>query len=602
MAVRVSTEADELTAEAPEPGRPVDRSVRRWVEPLGVVGLVALVASPIVLGALSLVGDTWLPMSDWASLLHRTAQVGTKDTPLVGPYSWHGFAHPGPLLFWVAAPLYRLTGEDPRSLLWTGALVNVLCVAGIGAVAWRRGRWALLVASMILVALLIHGIEPDRLVDLWNPYVALLPFLLTIFLAADAALGRRRALLEAVVPASFAAQSHLGFVSLVLLVAVWLVAWLVVSSMLRELPPSEGGSSLNIPTKTLMVAAAIGGVLWLPPILDAVFGVHNPKAVIHSLRGPGATLGFGEGIGVVGRYLQPTGDWVHSGDPPIVLRADGTDAVALVVLVALLLGCAALGYWRRLADVVVASTLSLTLVVGAVPVASQVIENAPSYLVQWIKVIAAVSWGTVGWTAWRLATHNRDLHVARWVRALAIVPLALAVGWSWGIAVDLEPPEGADPQLLAEVRGTLKEELDPDAVYRLVFVNDGFSFVAGMTHWMTEDGFDVVTDEGAPGLKWGIDQRWRPGEPYDAVLTFAVQLNDEDEGDAYDVCSADPDVEMLVDVDQLTPEQHELVDTVAAKLVFDPASLTPEELDQAGFYAAHQRQLRVFIGPEPCGP
>jgi len=62
---------------------------------------------PLIVGALAVVGDSWVPVGDWASAVLRTGEVGSRATPLVGAYSTKGFAHPGPLPFWVAAPLYR---------------------------------------------------------------------------------------------------------------------------------------------------------------------------------------------------------------------------------------------------------------------------------------------------------------------------------------------------------------------------------------------------------------------------------------------------------------------------------------------------------------
>ncbi|HET6951099.1 MAG TPA: hypothetical protein VFI47_12025, partial [Acidimicrobiales bacterium] len=130
------------------------------------VALVALVASPIVVAALSLIGDTWLPAGDMAHILYRVSQVGSRSTPLVGAETVKGWAHPGPLEFWLAAPLYRLTGADPRALMWTAAAINVAAVTGIATVAWRRGRWPLLLAALTLVALLVHNLGPGIVISL----------------------------------------------------------------------------------------------------------------------------------------------------------------------------------------------------------------------------------------------------------------------------------------------------------------------------------------------------------------------------------------------------------------------------------------------------
>src|SRR5688572_28776060 len=112
---------------------------RRWLAGLLTATLVTLVASPVAIAAVALAGDRWVPVGDWASMVFRTSQVGTSDTPLVGAYTVKGWAHPGPLLYWLAAPLYRLTGGDPRALGWTAAALNVATIAALAAVAWRRG-------------------------------------------------------------------------------------------------------------------------------------------------------------------------------------------------------------------------------------------------------------------------------------------------------------------------------------------------------------------------------------------------------------------------------------------------------------------------------
>ena len=129
-------------AEPAAAGVGVSDRPRRARAGVAAVALVALAVSPIVVASSALVGQRWLPMSDWATLAYRTSQVGTRQTPLVGPYSFHGFAHPGPLSYWLAAPLYRLTGDDPRALLWSGAAVNVVTAAATASTSGTKARWA----------------------------------------------------------------------------------------------------------------------------------------------------------------------------------------------------------------------------------------------------------------------------------------------------------------------------------------------------------------------------------------------------------------------------------------------------------------------------
>src|SRR5690606_32266137 len=100
------------------------------------------------------------------------------------------------------------TGGDARSMEWTAAILNAITIGAIGAVAWRRGRLPVTVAVMALVALLVRGLGPELLIDLWNPHVGLLPFLLVVLLAWDAALGRPSSVALAALPATIAIHGH----------------------------------------------------------------------------------------------------------------------------------------------------------------------------------------------------------------------------------------------------------------------------------------------------------------------------------------------------------------------------------------------------------
>ncbi len=269
-----------VTAALADQAAPSPPAASPWRHRLGVAALVALVASPLLVGSLAIVGQSWWPMGDWASMAWRTSQVGTSDTPLVGAYTVKGWAHPGPLLFWLAAPLYRLSGGDARTLEWTGALINVAVIVALAAVAWRRGRLALTLAVMVLTGVLIHAFTPELMVDLWNPHVPLLAFLLTVLLVWDAALGRRRALVEAAVPACFAMQCHLAFVPLVALLAAWLWAW---SRWWPRLLPESGAATAELPRppwsrwwRSLRWAVLVVAVLSIGPLLDSFLDMHNP--------------------------------------------------------------------------------------------------------------------------------------------------------------------------------------------------------------------------------------------------------------------------------------------------------------------------------------
>jgi hypothetical protein len=593
--VAVTTEPTSIDAE-----RPGSVPTRAWPVRLVGAGLVALTVSPIVVGAVSLIGDSWVPLSDWASLLHRVSEVGTRDTPLVGPYSFHGWAHPGPLLYWITAPLYRLTGGDPRSLLWTGALVNTAAVVAIAAVAWRRGRWPVLLGVLAFVALLVHAFRPEVVLDVWNPYVPLLPFVLTILLVWEAAVGTRRALVEAALPATFAVQSHLAFLSLAMLLGVWLFAWNRWSPGL--VPGAERAPRVSPPVATVRRATVLVGVLWLAPLLDALFDLHNPLNVAKSMLHPGSTVGPVNATAVVGSYVGVDGAWLTGGDRAVHLTPDRVDALWLVGVIALLTGCLAVARRRRLVDAAALASLALTLLIGSVPATSRLIAPTMPYLTEWLKIVGALAWFTVAWTAWRLVDTSASTQVRqRTVAAgLASALLLAGVAASWGAAATTEPPHGDDAALVQEIRAALVDELARDETYRVEVVGDPFSYYDGLVYWMIRDGHDIVTSDGAAGLKWGRDHRWAEGDDHDASITVAVH-QPWSESSPYDDCFRDPGVQQVVSYDGLSPDERSWLADVNLRRLGDPTSITAAEGERAARLGRRDRRVAVFVGSRGCG-
>lgn len=587
-----------VAAELPaiDAGRAVVRTRTRRPRLL-VLGLITLVASPMWLGALSLIRERWVPMSDWSSMVHRVSQVGTWDTPLVGPYSFHGFAHPGPLLYWLAAPLYRLTSGDPRSLLWTAAAVNVVVIAALASVAWRRGRWPLLLGTMGLVALLVHGFGPAVMVDLWNPYVGLLPFLLAVFLAWDAALGRPRALVEAVLPASLAVQSHLAFLSLTALVALWLLGWARWSPRVVPRPSDAGPTVVRFPPLRRVILLA--GALWIGPLLDAVFDLHNPIKIARALARPNDSVGAIDAIPLVAHHVRLNGLWVTGTEPWVYPPMDGLNALPLVLLLVLLAGCLYMALRRRLVDVAALATLALTLLMGSIPAAGQLLTPPASYLTEWLKIVGGVAWFTVAWTGWRLVEATVRARGSRnMLRALAGVMLVVGTAWSWGEAITTRPPLGTSG-VVAEVRSGLGRVLARDKLYRVEVVGDTNVYFAGLIYWMIHDGFDLVTSDGAPGLKWGRAHRWMPGDDYDAFLTVSVRLPGsnvaEDDG-----CVRGVSARQVFDYDGLTPQERSWLEALAWQTLGDADSITRDEHQRAAELQKRNLRIAVYEGSRLC--
>jgi len=585
--------------DTPEPRRHRGSVLLRW-------GLVAVALSPIAVAALARIGDTWWPVGDWASMAYRTSRVGTGDTPLIGAYTVKGWAHPGPLLFWLASPLFRLTGGDARALDWTAAIINMATVVALAAVAWRRGRWPLLLAVMGLTTVLVHAIGPDLLTDLWNPHVPLLPFLLTVLLVWDAALGRRRALVEAAVPACFAMQCHFAFVTLVGLLAVWLWAWSRWWPRLLDEGVTEAADLPRPPWspwwRTLRGAVVVVALLSVGPLIDAVVDRHNPLRIVWSFGDDTGRLGPVDAMGLVGRYVRPDGPWMGGATPLEDFGISGSGPVPVLVAVAVLLGCLRLARTRQMADVAALACLSLTLTAGAIVGASQFVTPVERYLAQWLKIVGALVWFTVAWAGWRVAEPAVRAVPRR--QALAAVTAGILVvsgaAWSWSDASRAEPQFVDEGEIVTALGAQLADVLPEDEVIRVERRGEPWHiFTPGLIYDLIDRGVQVTTSDGEAGLKWGHEHRWMPGDPYDRLITVAVH----DPGsyyDAVDMCLRSSSAELIASYDALDAEDRDWLEDYQLRRLEGEGAVSAAEEERGRQLEAADLRIGVFDSPLVC--
>ncbi|MGH9275310.1 MAG: hypothetical protein ACRDZU_11750, partial [Acidimicrobiales bacterium] len=184
---------------------PTARWQSRWLLPVVLVGVLA----PLVVAVLAQRNAHWHPVFDLAMTELRVRDVGGPDTPLIGLQGRIGpsGSHPGPLSFYLLAPVYRLFGSSSFALQAATAVFH-----GVGAgtallIARRRDRRALLgVAALVL--LLMQGYGLSALTEPWNPQLPLLWFVAFLVAAWAVVDGDLPMLLPAVAAASICAQTH----------------------------------------------------------------------------------------------------------------------------------------------------------------------------------------------------------------------------------------------------------------------------------------------------------------------------------------------------------------------------------------------------------
>jgi hypothetical protein len=285
----------------------------------------------------------------------------------LGPYARFGVSHPGPLLFYVLAPIYALSGRAAGSMYVAAAVISLAATIGIARVTWTRiqgslPRAAVLVGVAVLLGALMGAHQPLGLATPWNPFVTIVPFGLLLLLAAAAESPSRAWVVGVVLLHAFVAQSH----SVYLLPATVVLALSLVWRWNR---------------RDTVVAVALASVLWLPTAIDEIAGTHNLRAV----------AGVAGGHARVGLTLTET--WTT-----LVDRLAFGSAVLFVVLVLAL----AAARWRlraeprafrsRLVVIAIVTLATATIVVARL--------DAPrGYLVAWLCAVAFVAWLAVA-LAW----------------------------------------------------------------------------------------------------------------------------------------------------------------------------------------------------------
>ncbi|RNI17291.1 hypothetical protein [Flexivirga caeni] len=316
--------------------------------------LSLLCAVPVVVAAARAIAAGWLPVGDDAIVAARIQAVFSAHPPLVGMRSTSGNTqrsldshHPGPLEFYLDAPVSALFHYSATGIVLSVALVNLVCVVGTVVMAYRlrRLRTAVPVAGALLLAQWLLG--PDVLARPLNPYAGILSVLLML-VAAWAVLDRDpHGPWVMLLAGSFAAQVNLAFCPVV--VAVMVVALGCCAARvwrnLRTGHRSRSWRSRAAARKRVVVATCLTVLAWLPPIVE-LFVIHpnNVQLVwqFATADSPGEPShnGMPAGARFVIGHLSPTA-LTRLGNDFTTPPSGSTTAAGLVVLVLLLLAATA---------------------------------------------------------------------------------------------------------------------------------------------------------------------------------------------------------------------------------------------------------------------
>jgi hypothetical protein len=548
-----------------------------------------LLALPLIVGVGVLHYPRWYPLFDVAQTELRIRDVWSRHPPLIGLVGRLGNpnepgSHPGPLSFWLLWPVWRLLGASAWGMqVATGAL-NILAMGAVVWMAQRRGGLRLALAVTLMLGVLAAAFG-GALLEPWNAYLPVL-WWVTFQVAIWGVLCYDLALLPlAVFAGSFCVQTHVSYLGLVpgLLVVAVLVA------LFTAYGKAKTGEVARF-FRWLGVAAAVGGIVWLPSVIDEIKQSPGNLSVLrdtflHPREDP---IGVREGLDVLLVHLNP---W------RVLIRGDITTGsasgsiVAGVIMLVFWLAAAMLAWrLREHALTRLNIVIGVSLLLGLVS-ASRIFGFVHPYLVLWgwgLNVLMCLS---IGWAL--TVAIGGALDGFRRERALRVGTYALtaaAVVVSASFVVDASSMEPAD----SEMSKTLGELVRPtvaalstgsvpgrgrDGRYvvtwgdPVAFGSQGF----GLVDELERQGFNV----GAPKFYRGAVTPHRVLDPSDATAVVHLSI-----GSDIEEWRAKPGVRELAYVDPRTPAEQSEYQQLRAHVIV--------ELQQAGL-----TELRTLLDSSP---
>lgn len=588
-----------MAVEAPPraaPVEPVPATGAPRRAPVGV-GLWALVAAPVVVAVAEVRRPRWFPSADLALMELRVRDVlsahpsATGLGGRIGPVGELQGSHPGPLAFWVMAPVHRVLGGSSFAFQVAGAALHLAAVAVTLWLVRRRGGTGLALGAAAVLVVLVDALGPELFTRPWNPYLPVLWWVALLVAVWSVLDGDVVALPVAVVAGSLCAQTHISYVGLVAGLAVLTVVGAVRLGQ-RALPWVAG-------------SAVLGVVLWLPPLVEQLRSENGNLTRVwdHFTNPPEDPAGLGEGVRRLllqldpfrlGRGLSLSEGWYRSGSL-------GAGIGVVVVWAACAVVAWRLGHrtLQRL-HVVVGVALALAVVSSA-----GVIGPPFAYLMLWILGLLALLGLAVGWTVAVALPRAQRL----WPALLAVT-VGLA-GVASVRAAGVEQPDERLSRLLAGVVPDTVAALDegPFLVTGTDPVDRQF-LVYGFVNELDRAGLDVGM---APFHRVALGDH-RALEPGDAAAEVHLAV-----GPDIDRWEAVPGARLLARTQAQDPAEYErLRSEVAAALVglgredlvafedslFDVAhdpALPPAVHDKLQRMLALGQPVAVFVVSPPVG-
>ncbi|MEN9595354.1 MAG: hypothetical protein RLY23_1837 [Actinomycetota bacterium] len=374
---------------------------------------------PLVISVVVLAQRRWFPANlDFAWTEFRVRDVGTARSPLVGLPGRIGTmvtqgSHPGPISFYLLAPLYRLLGSSTWALRASAVGLNFAGLIAVLLIARRRGGAIVFLGVFATAALLIHFLGASILTMPWNPYMPVIWWMVFLLAAWSVLLDDLPMLIVLAFAGAFCVQTHISYLGLVGGVSALVVGWMLYSAFKRK--DALGKNPLRwIALSVAFLVLAFISVLW-----DQLSKNPGNLSIIweYFTAPPEVAIGFGRAIEILLAHLNPlrliTGENAATGPilPGIIFL--GIWASSFVAAIK-----------RRIREVVALDALLLfSLLLGLVSTA-RIFGYVWFYLLLWAWVLLALMLFAACWSFVAVLAERRPLERIRIERVLTVLLIA----------------------------------------------------------------------------------------------------------------------------------------------------------------------------------
>ncbi|MEI8337420.1 MAG: hypothetical protein WCG37_11220, partial [Actinomycetes bacterium] len=374
---------------------------------------------PLVISVVVLAQRRWFPANlDFAWTEFRVRDVGGPQSPLIGLPGRIGTmvrqgSHPGPISFYLLAPLYRLLGSSTWALRASAVGLNFAGLIAVLLIARRRGGALIFLGVFAAEALLIRFLGASILTMPWNPYMPVIWWMVFLLAAWSVLLDDLPMLLVLAVAGAFCVQTHISYLGLVGGVSGAVVAWMIYSAYKRK--GALGEHPLRwIGLSVAFLVLAFSSVLW-----DQLSNHPGNLSIIweYFTAPPEDAIGFGRALEILLAHLNPlrliTGENAATG--PIL------PGIFFLVIWASSFVAAIKGKVREL--VALDALLLFSLLLGLVSTA-RIFGYVWFYLLLWAWVLLALMLFATCWSFAAVLAERRPLEWVRIERVLAVVLIA----------------------------------------------------------------------------------------------------------------------------------------------------------------------------------